>query len=512
MNAEPGREEFTSNGQSWAEEGRQPRIAILGAGFSGMGTIIKLREAGFTDITCFEKAGKLGGTWRDNTYPGLSCDVPSHWYSYSFELNPDWNHRFSYGPDIWAYQDKVAKKYGLYDVIRFSDGVTELTYLGPQWKLTSEKSGEQIFDFVIAATGVLVNPAYPNIEGLETFAGDKFHTARWNHDISLKGKRVGIIGTGSTACQIVGAIKDDIGHLDVYQRTPHWIMPMMQKEYSPAWKWVLRTFPFVQRFIRNFIRKRMEATFGEATLGNVEQQQRIEKVCREHLERQVSDPELRAKLTPDYRATCKRLILCSDYYPALCQDNVDLVTDGIEKIVPEGVVTADGKLHEHDVLVLATGFQVSDFILPTEVYGENGQSLRDFWNGLPRAHRAMTFPGFPNFWMLEGPTGVFGNTSLIDITEHQLAYLMSVLTKMRDEKIVSIAPKMDAYVDYNKQMSEAITTSTWATGGCDSWYLDASGTPNIYPWLPDVYRAEMLNPDFSEYELVTRQNEPVAAE
>lgn len=228
--------------------------------------------------------------------------------------------------------------------------------------------------------------------------------------------------------------------------------------------------------------------------------------------KQVPDPEFRAKLTPDYRATCKRLILCSDYYPALGQDNIDLVTDDILRIEPEGIRTRDGQLHEHEVLVLATGFHAGDFILPTEVFGENGQSLRDFWSGLPRAHRAMTFPGFPNFWMLEGPTGVFGNTSLIDITEHQLEYLICVLTTMREQKVISIAPKQEAYTDYNAQMAGAIKTSTWATGGCDSWYLDASGSPNIYPWLPDVYREEMRNPDFSEYHMVTRQNEPIAAE
>lgn len=496
---------------SWALEGRQPRIAIIGAGFSGLGTIIKLREAGYTDITCFEKADRLGGTWRDNTYPGLSCDVPSHWYSYSFELNPDWKHRFSYGSEIWAYQEKVALKYGLHEVIRFGDGVTDLHYEGPGWKLVAEKSGEEHFDFVIAATGVLVNPACPDIPGLESFAGDKFHSARWDHSVDLKGKRVGIIGTGSTACQIIGAIKGEIGHLDVYQRTPHWIVPMPQKEYSMAWRKFLGLFPFVQRFIRNTLRKGMEKTFAVATLGDEVEQDKIEQRCLEHLADQVPDPQLRAKLTPDYKATCKRLILCSDYYPALCQDNVDLVTEGISAIEPGGVRTADGVLHEHDILVLATGFRAGDFILPTEVYGQNGLSLREFWKGLPRAHRAMTFPGFPNFWMLEGPTGVIGNTSLIDISEHQIAYLISCLGKMRDEKLVSIEPKMEAYQQYNDDMSKAIVTSTWATGGCDSWYLDASGKPNIYPWLPEVYRNDMMNPDFSEYHL-SHGTQDVAAE
>lgn len=491
-----------NTGSSWAKEGRQPRIAVIGAGFSGMAAIIKLREAGYTDITCFEKEGALGGTWRDNSYPGLSCDVPSHWYSYSFEPNPDWSHRFSYGPEIRAYQERVASKHQLEQVIQFSNGVTELRYLGPMWQLTSEKGGEALFDFVIAATGILVHPAYPDIPGLESFQGDCFHSARWDHSVDLKGKRLGIIGTGSTSCQIVGAIAGDVAHLDVYQRTPHWIMPMPQKAYSGLWRSLLRTFPALQAFIRNRMRKSIEGTFGEATLGNTKEQQKIEKACLKHLKRQVPDPELRAKLVPDYKATCKRLILCSEYYPALTRDNVDLVTDGIAAIEPTGVRTQDGALHETDVLVLATGFLVDDFILPTEVYGEDGLSLREFWGGLPRAHRAMTFPAFPNFFMLEGPTGVFGNTCLIDITEHQVGYLVEYINKIRDDKLEAIAPKQAAYDAYNAKMAEAIVSSTWATGGCDSWYLDKSGKPNIYPWMPDVYRKEMKNVDFSEYRLI----------
>ena len=489
-------------GSSWAKEGRQPRIAIIGAGFSGMAAIIKLREAGYTDISCFEKADGLGGTWRDNTYPGLSCDVPSHWYSYSFEPNPDWSHRFSYGPEIRAYQQRVASKHELEKVIQFSNGVTELRYLGPTWLVKSERGGEQLFDFVVAATGILVHPAYPEIPGLDNFKGESFHSARWNQSIDLKGKRIGVIGTGSTACQIVGAIAADVEHLDVYQRTPHWIMPLPQTAYSSLWQSILRTFPSLMLFIRNMMRKRIEGSFGEATLGNVKQQRKIENACLKHLKQQVPDPNLRARLTPDYKATCKRLILCSEYYPALVRDNVDLVTDNITAIEATGVRTLDGTLHETDVLVLATGFQVNDFILPTEVYGEEGLSLRDFWSGLPRAHRAMTFPGFPNFLMLEGPTGVFGNTCLIDVTEHQINYLIKYISKLRDDKLDAIAPKKAAFDAYNEKMAEAIVTSTWATGGCDSWYLDKSGKPNIYPWMPDVYREEMKSVDFTEYRLI----------
>lgn len=488
---------------AWSQSNRQPRIAIIGAGFSGIASIIKLRKAGFTDLTCFEREETLGGTWRDNSYPGLSCDVPSHWYSYSFALNPHWTHRFSYGHEIWAYQDSVAEQFKVKDVIQFNNPVLDLTYLGPQWRLRTEKNGAEVFDFVIAATGVLVNPAYPEIPGLKDFAGEMFHTARWNHEVSLAGKRVGIIGTGSTSAQIVGSIAEKVSHLEVYQRTPHWIAPLPQKKYSKLWQSVLKWAPGLQRFIRRRMRKMMESTFGEATMGNAAMQQRVEEGCLKHLQKQVTDPELRAKLTPDYKATCKRLILCSDYYPALQLDHVDLVTGKIVSIEAQGIRTADGELHELDVLILATGFRFNDFILPTEVYGEDGLSLREFWNELPRAHRGMAFPGFPNFFMLEGPTGVFGNASVIDVTEHQIEYVTSVLTKMREEQLAAVAPKLEAYDAYNAILAKQIPKTTWATGGCDSWYLDKSGLPNIYPFPPAQYRQEMLNPDFSEYRLLT---------
>lgn len=487
---------------SWAQTGRQPRIAIIGAGFSGIASVIKLRQAGYTDLTCYERADRLGGTWRDNTYPGLSCDIPSHWYSYSFELNPDWSHRFSYGPEIWDYQDRVAEKYGVKKIIQFGNRVLDLTYQAPKWVVRSEKNGSEIFDFVIAATGILVNPSYPNIPGLETFAGHQFHTARWDHDVDIRGKRVGIIGTGSTSAQVVGAIADQVGHLDVYQRTPHWIAPFPQTQYSRFWKKVLKWTPGLQRYIRGAIRSLMDSTFAEATMGNQKKQQEVQARCLKHLEDQVPDPVLRARLTPDYKATCKRLILSSDYYPALMKDHVELVTEKIRGVEENGLRTEDGALHPLDVLILATGFNFNDFILPTDVYGENGASLRDFWDGLPRAHRGIAFPGFPNFFMLQGPTGVFGNTSVIDISELQIDYVLSFLNKMRSDGLAAIAPTREAYDAYNAEMATAIPHTTWATGGCDSWYLDKSGQPNIYPFPPSRFREDMLNPDFSEYRLM----------
>lgn len=505
----------TESRAGWAVDGRQPRIAIVGAGMSGMCAVIKFREAGYTDLTVYEKANRVGGTWRENTYPGLSCDVPSYWYSFSFEPNPNWSHRFSYGPEIQAYMEHIARKYDIERVIRFNTRVTELTYEAPVWRLTTDSGDEEIYDLVFSATGILHHPAIPDIPGLDTFAGATFHTARWDHSVSLDGKRVGIIGTGSTASQIIGAIAEQVGHLSVFQRTPQWMAPLPQKTYSPTAKRLLKWFPFVQKLIAFYQFKMMEYTFAEATIGNKRMQKKVSEACLKNLEDNVPDPELRAKLTPDYQAACKRLILCSDFYPAVCRENVDLVTDAIEDIEPAGVRTKDGKLHELDVLVMATGFDVSRFILPTRVTGENGTDLETFWHGAPRAHRALSVPGFPNFWIIEGPTGPVGNLSLISVTEWQMDYLIQCVDKMKEDGLVAMAPKKEAFDEYNAAMSAAVENTVWVTGGCQSWYLDPTGKPNLYPWAPRRFRKEMKRPNFSEYrqmkEVPAREPEPVAA-
>ncbi|MEZ5572419.1 MAG: NAD(P)/FAD-dependent oxidoreductase [Halioglobus sp.] len=491
----------TGSIQPWAQAGRQPRIAIIGAGMSGIAAVVKLQKAGYSDITVYEKTDKVGGTWRENTYPGLSCDVPSRWYSFSFALKADWPHRYSYGADIQAYMESVARDFGVNEKVTFNTAVTDLVYEPPCWRLTTSSGEQALFDIVISATGILHQPVYPDIEGLENFAGAAFHSARWDHSIELDGKRVGIIGTGSTACQIVGAITDRVSEMHVFQRTPHWISPLPQKAYSAAWNSFLARFPIMQRVIYNYYYQLLVRTFSAATVGNKLMQRWMDSICRKHLEDTVPDPELRAKLTPDYQATCKRMIFCSDYYPALCRPHTQLVTAGIKKVEPEGVLTADGVLHKLDVLVLATGFNAAAFILPTRVTGENGLDLEHVWDGAPRAHRAVAIPGFPNFWMLEGPTGPVGNLSLIAISEHQVDYIISMLERMKADGLSSIAVKQSAYDAYNGAMSEAIKTTTWATGGCKSWYIDKTGVPNLYPWFPVRYLKEMHNPVYSEYQL-----------
>lgn len=487
----------------WSQTTTQPKIAIIGAGMSGIAAVVKLRKAGYTDLAVFEKTDQVGGTWRENTYPGLSCDVPSRWYSFSFALNPDWNHRFSYGPEIQAYMEQTANDFGVTDSVRFNTPVTHIEYEGPQWRLTTGNGEVLHYDVVISATGVLHHPAFPAIEGLDSFAGDSFHTAQWDHDVALEGKRVGIIGTGSTAAQVVGAITDKVGEMHVFQRTPQWIAPLPQKKYSAAWKRVMKTFPFLQRLGFHYYFRVMLHTFAAATVGNKPMQRLVSWFCRRNLDKNVPDPALRAKLTPDYQAMCKRLIFCSEFYPAISRDNAFLITEGIERILPEGVQTADGKIHKLDVLVLATGFDPAAFILPTRVIGENGRDLGEFWDGAPRAHRAVAFPGFPNFWMLEGPTGPVGNLSLITISENQIDYIIAMLDKMKAERLAAISVRESAFREYNAGMQQAIGSTVWVTGGCTSWYMDKTGTPNLYPYAPQRYLADMQNPVWAEYQMTT---------
>lgn len=497
------REQHHANQDShpWAKAGRQPRIAIIGAGMSGIAAVVKLQRAGYSDLTVYEKSDRVGGTWRENTYPGLSCDVPSRWYSFSFALNPDWPHRYAYGPDIQAYMEKVANELGVTQTVKFNCAVTDLTYEAPRWHLTTTNGTQEYFDIIISATGILHQPVYPDIEGLSSFAGASFHSACWDHSVPLAGRRVGIIGTGSTACQIVGAITDSVAQMYVFQRTPHWLAPLPQKAYSASWNRFLRLFPFMQRLIYHFYFQILVRTFSAATVGNKLMQRWMSQICRKNLDDNVPDPVLRARLTPDYQATCKRLIFCSDFYPAIGRPHAHLITESIVKIEPEGVLTADGQLHKLDVLLLATGFNPAAFILPTRVTGEDGVDLARKWDGSPRAHRAVAVPGFPNFWMLEGPTGPVGNLSLIAISEHQVDYIIGMLDRMKADGLAAIAAKQSAFEAYNSAMGEAIKGTTWVTGGCKSWYMDKSGVPNLYPWYPVRYLQEMHNPVYSEYHL-----------
>ena len=415
------------------------RFAIIGAGMSGILTAIKLKQRGIRDFTIYEKAGGLGGTWRDNTYPGLSCDVPSHVYAYSFELKADWSHRFSPGAEIQGYFEGVARKYELDSHIRFNSEIVRAEYRDGRWHLSIKGGATDVVDFVICATGVLHHPTYPDIPGLGDFEGACFHTARWDHSVPLEGKRVGIIGTGSTAIQIVPALTDTVSKLTLFQRTAQWILPLANPAYSEDEKAMYRTSPERLRQSYDYWSARFVDTFARAVIGDQDELRKIEEACRTNLEENVADPDLRRRLTPNYRAACKRLIMSDTFYPAMQKPNVALVTDGIDRIEAGGVRTNDGVLHELDVLVMATGFDGHAFLRPMEVVGESGRRLDDAWAQANEAYRSVAVPGFPNFFMLVGPNSPIGNFSVIMISEIQLDYILQLVDLVLDGKCRAVA-------------------------------------------------------------------------
>jgi len=479
---------------------RKPRVAIIGAGMSGMLSAIKLRERGIEDIVILEKADRIGGTWRDNTYPGLSCDVPAHMYTYTFEPNPEWSHRYARGPEIYKYFDHCANKYGLKELIHFNAEVVSARYESGQWFLKTGNDELHIADIVIGATGVLHHPSYPDIEGLEAFSGDMFHTARWDHDVDLTGKRVGIIGTGSTATQIVPQIVDKVGKLDLFQRTPQWIYPLPDKTYSEKDKKRLRGNGKLARKIRDRYSKMFEMTFAKAVTGNRFLLWFIGWVCKQHLERKVKDPVLREKMRPGYQAACKRLIFATGFYEAIQKPNAEVITDGIERIEANGIRTADGQLHELDVLVLATGFHAHSFMRPMQMIGKDGVSIDEAWAEGAYAFKSVALPGFPNFFMMTGPNSPIGNYSLITINELQLNYVMQLIDQWSSGNADEIVPRTDVTKSYNEALQNSMSDTVWVTG-CKSWYFNEFGKLAMWPWSFNHFIDVMKEPVLAEYEL-----------
>ncbi|MFO1160874.1 MAG: NAD(P)/FAD-dependent oxidoreductase [Reyranellaceae bacterium] len=477
------------------------RFAIIGAGMSGILAGIKLKERGIEDFTIHEKAARPGGTWRDNTYPGLSCDVPSHVYAYSFELKGDWSYRFSPGAEIQGYFEGVAQKYGLMPHFRFDSEIERAAFRDGRWHLTARDGTTDAADFVISATGVLHHPAYPDIPGLEDFAGARFHSARWNHSVVLDGKRVGIIGTGSTAIQIVPAIVDRVAELALFQRTPQWVLPLANPAYSEDEKAMFVASAERLRQSYDYWAARFIDTFARAVIGDQAEMAKIEQACHANLMDNVHDPALRAVLTPNYRAACKRLIMSDTFYPAIQKANARVIADGIERIEPAGVRTRDGVLHALDVLVLATGFDAHAFVRPMDVMGEGGRRLADAWSDGNEAYRSVAVPGFPNFFMLVGPNSPIGNFSVIQISELQIGYILQLVDQVRSGRCRAIAPSADATQRFNAALREAMKGTVWVTG-CRSWYLDKNGNPALWPWSFDRFRDEMRAPHLADFALM----------
>jgi cation diffusion facilitator CzcD-associated flavoprotein CzcO len=484
-------------------------VAIVGSGFSGLGMAIRLRQAGMNDFVVLERASEVGGTWQANTYPGCACDVPSHLYSFSFAPNPDWTQTYSTQPEIWAYLRRVAADFGVRPHVRLNTAVESATWRDDHWELETS-AGTITARVLIAGMGPLTEPKIPEIPGLEDFDGPVFHSARWDHTADLKGKRVASIGTGASAIQYVPAIQPEVARLHVFQRTPPWIVPHTNRPIRAWEKRLFRAVPAAQRLLRGGIYAGREAL----VLGFVKRPRLmkvVERLARKHMESQIDDRELLAKVTPDYTIGCKRILPSNRWYRALTQPNVELVTDGIERIEGNRVVTADGREREVDAIVLGTGFHVTDIPAAHRIRGRGGVLLDDLWHGSPRAHLGSAVAGFPNLFFLLGPNTGLGHSSMVYMIESQIAHVMAALRHMRSNGATTIEVTEEAQKRSNAELERKLEGTVWNTG-CASWYLDRTGR-NSTAW-PDwtwKFRRRVAQLDPAEYVLDAPVREPVPA-
>ena len=478
-----------------------PRIAVIGAGMGGVLMAIKLKEAGFHDVVILEKGDRVGGTWRENTYPGLHCDFPSHFYSYSFFHNPDWSHRFSPGPEIRDYLERAARVFGVFDRIRFNSKVVDGRWTGTGWAVTLDGGEVLDVDILITATGYLHVPNFPDIAGRDSFAGARFHTAQWDHSVPLADKRIGIIGTGSTSTQLVAELAGKVRRLTVFQRTPQWVVQQDNPAYSDAEKAAFAADPslLVQMYEAQKV-EMVNLADGAILGGNADARAYLVANVHENLAR-VKDPELRRKLTPDYEPGCKRIVISPRFYEAIQDPSCELVTDSIVRIEPAGVRTADGALHALDVLVLATGYDTQAYFRPLQLTGAGGMPIAEVWRERPVAFRTMTVPHMPNFFMVEGPFSPIGNVCAFLTAELQVAHILKLIG-IAVERGAAIAPREEATRALLETYRDAARTTIWATGGCVSWYQDVDGVPTLYPFPNQTFEAEMTaDPDLDEYVL-----------
>jgi cation diffusion facilitator CzcD-associated flavoprotein CzcO len=489
------------------------RFAIVGSGFAGIGCGIRLKQEGENDFVILERAGDVGGTWRDNTYPGCACDVPSHLYSFSFEPNPNWSRTFSPQPEIWDYLRHCTKKYRVEPHIRLNHTVTEAAWdeEAEVWRVDTDQ-GSLTADFLVAGVGPLSDPRLPDIPGIESFEGRMFHTARWDHDFDLAGKRVAVIGTGASSIQVVPKIQPLVKQLHVFQRTAPWIVPQRDRRLAPLEKRLYRLFPPAQLAMRAaiyWLRELFVIGFMHPREGGVN-----EKLARKHLQSQVKDPELRAKLTPNYRMGCKRVLISDGYYPALQQPNADVVTDRIAEIRPHSIVTADGTEREVDAIILGTGFHVTDMPVAEYVKGRGGLTMAENWQGSPQSYLGSTVAGFPNLFFLVGPNTGLGHNSIVFMIESQLNYLAECLQHMKARRADVFEVREDVQERFNAGIQKQLEGTVWNSGGCASWYLDENGkNTTIWPGFTWPYRQQTRHFNPADYALTARRRapQPVAA-
>jgi len=476
-----------------------PSIAVVGAGFGGVGAVVVLERAGYHDVTVFERAERVGGVWHHNTYPGAACDVPSHLYEFSFAPNPRWSRRYAPQPEIQAYLEDVARQHGVLDRIRLGVEVRQARWDGSSWVLETS-AGEFTADVLLTACGQLSVPKVPPIPGLHSFKGPAFHTAQWRHDVDLAGKRVALIGTGCSAIQVGPAIQPVLAKLDIYQRSPGWTFPRMDFAYSDRTKRLLARFPALQRLDR-WANLAFHETGAAAMTGRSWLLPPFRAIGRHQINKAIKDPDLRRKVTPADEIGCKRVMLTDDWYPALTKPNVELVTERIESVVAGGVRTVDGVERPADVLVLATGFESHGFVAPMEIVGVGGRTLAQEWAEVPRAYLGLTVPGFPNMFLIYGPNTNGGTGSVIFTIEAGLRHVIDALRSMARAGATRIEVRREAFDTFDRRLRAALSQTVWHTG-CTSWYVDENGNdPNQWPWLWSTYRRKTASIEPEAYEL-----------
>ncbi|HVW49235.1 MAG TPA: NAD(P)/FAD-dependent oxidoreductase [Trinickia sp.] len=486
------------------------RVAIVGSGFAGIGMAIRLRRMGVASVTVYEAAAEIGGTWRDNAYPGAACDIPSHLYSFSFAPNPSWTRTFASQQEILAYLNRCARDQGVASLIRcnarvaaarFDDArrIWRLDVVAAQHGRHGDTGGIQTdnaqngpetveVDVLIAASGPLSRPALPAIAGLDRFGGALFHSARWDHAYPLEGKTVAVIGTGASAVQFIPRIQPRVARLHVFQRTPPWVMPRPDRAIDPRTQHLFRFAPWAQRLVRWAIYWRHEAR-ALAFIVNPKWMKAPMRFAGSYLERRVKDPALRAKLAPNYLLGCKRVLLSSDYYPALVQPNVDVVTSPIREIVEDGIVTEDGRRYRVDAIICGTGFDVADAGAPFPLYGSRGESLDARWRSEgPQAYLGASIAGFPNFFMMIGPNTGLGHNSMVYMIESHIAYIASCLKLLVRRGARTMEVRADVQAAYNERVQKAFEGTVWMSG-CRSWYLSARGKNTaLWPGFSFAFR------------------------
>ena len=476
-------------------------LLVVGSGFSGLCLALHAQQKGLR-WRLLEQAPALGGTWRDNHYPGAACDIPSNLYSFSFMPNPEWSRLYPPQAEIAAYMNRCADQGNIRHGMQFNARVVRAEWLEAQhmWAVHLEDGSLFHTRTLAVGTGGLSRPQMPAIEGLDQYQGTVFHSARWRHDVPLAGKRVGVIGTGASSIQIVPAIAPGCGHLSLFQRTAAWVIPRNDEAVSPETQALYRRSPWRQRLNRALTYIRLESRMFAFTRAQVLLRHSEKKVHR-YIAHQVKDPTLRQRLTPSYRLGCKRILLSDDFYPALQRPNVSLVNHGVVRATPTGVVTADGSHHELDVLIAATGFQVADAGTPFDIVGSNGTDLNAVWAKGPQAYLGTVVHGFPNLFLMTGPNTGLGHNSMVYIIESQTRFVMAAIQALRTQGVAAFDVKVDKQQRFNHSLQARLQGSVWNTGGCQSWYLGADGKNRaLWPDFTFRFRKALSQFDWAAFQ------------